>query len=144
MAKADGFSFGFDFALYVAFARAAGKRRRMPPVLRRRAIDALLQGMLFYYDPVTNSVRRSVPDLAKDCGLTTISANGSVSTGKATKALKFLDEILGFIVYTPGSYPSVSFTPALFEALNLFPQALAEARLTSMKELVVSRGNVDE
>ncbi len=129
MAKADGFSFGFDFAVYVAFACAAGKRRRLPPVLRRRAIDALLQGMLFYYDPVTNSVRRSVFDLAKDCGLTTISPNGSVSAGKATKALKFLDEILGFIVYTPGSYPSVSFTPVLFEAFNLFPQTLAEARL---------------
>ena len=44
MEKAVGFHLLFDFAIHVAHARSRGLRRRMPPVLRRRAIDALLQG----------------------------------------------------------------------------------------------------
>ncbi|HGD7697183.1 TPA: incFII family plasmid replication initiator RepA, partial [Escherichia coli] len=43
MEKAVGFTSRFDFAIHVAHARSRGLRRRMPPVLRRRAIDALLQ-----------------------------------------------------------------------------------------------------
>lgn len=76
MAKAEGFTSRFDFAIHVAIAYSQGKRRRMPPVLRCRAIDALLQGMCFHYDPVTNSVQCSVTDLAIECGLATKSANG--------------------------------------------------------------------
>ncbi len=41
MEKAVGFTSRFDFAIHVAHARSKGLRRRMPPVLRRRAIDAL-------------------------------------------------------------------------------------------------------
>lgn len=47
MEKAVGFTSRFDFAIHVAHARSKGLRRRMPPVLRRRAIDALLQGLCF-------------------------------------------------------------------------------------------------
>lgn len=47
MEKAVGFTSRFDFAIHVAHARSRGLRRRMPPVLRRRAIDALLQGSVF-------------------------------------------------------------------------------------------------
>ena len=47
MEKAVGFTSRFDFAIHVAHARSKGLRRRMPPVLRRRAIDALLQGCVF-------------------------------------------------------------------------------------------------
>lgn len=50
MEKAVGFTSRFDFAIHVAHARSKGLRRRMPPVLRRRAIDALLQGLCFHYD----------------------------------------------------------------------------------------------
>ncbi len=52
MEKAVGFTSRFDFAIHVAHARSRGLRRRMPPVLRRRAIDALLQGLCFHYDPL--------------------------------------------------------------------------------------------
>ncbi len=45
MAKAEGFTSRFDFSIHVAFLRSLGKRHRMPPLLRRRAIDALLQAM---------------------------------------------------------------------------------------------------
>ena len=58
MAKAEGFTATFDFSIHVAFARSLGKRRRMPPILRRRAIDALLQAMCFHYDPLANRVQR--------------------------------------------------------------------------------------
>ncbi|EMU59368.1 incFII RepA family protein [Escherichia coli MP021552.7] len=44
MEKAVGFTSRFDFAIHVAHARSRGLRRRMPPVLRRRAIDALCRG----------------------------------------------------------------------------------------------------
>ncbi|EGD6332182.1 incFII family plasmid replication initiator RepA, partial [Shigella sonnei] len=37
MEKAVGFTSRFDFAIHVAHARSLGLRRRMPPVLRRRA-----------------------------------------------------------------------------------------------------------
>ena len=56
MEKAVGFTSRFDFAIHVAHARSKGLRRRMPPVLRRRAIDALLQGLCFHYDPLANRV----------------------------------------------------------------------------------------
>ena len=64
MAKAEGFTATFDFSIHVAFARSLGKRRRMPPILRRRAIDALLQAMCFHYDPLANRVQRSITNMA--------------------------------------------------------------------------------
>jgi incFII family plasmid replication initiator RepA len=57
MAKAEGFTSRFDFSIHVAFLRSLGKRHRMPPLLRRRAIDALLQAMCFHYDPLANRVQ---------------------------------------------------------------------------------------
>lgn len=61
MEKAVGFTSRFDFAIHVAHARSKGLRRRMPPVLRRRAIDALLQGLCFHYDPLPTA--SSAPSL---------------------------------------------------------------------------------
>ncbi len=69
----------FDFAIHVAHARSRGLRRRMPPVLRRRAIDALLQGLCFHYDPLANRVQCSITTLAIECGLATKSAAGKLS-----------------------------------------------------------------
>ncbi len=62
MEKAVGFTSRFDFAIHVAHARSKGLRRRMPPVLRRRAIDALLQGLCFHYDPLVPTAS-SAPSL---------------------------------------------------------------------------------
>ncbi|HBA6343870.1 TPA: replication protein RepA, partial [Escherichia coli] len=87
MEKAVGFTSRFDFAIHVAHARLRGLRRRMPPVLRRRAIDALLQGLCFHYDPLANRVQCSITTLAIECGLATESAAGKLSITRATRAL---------------------------------------------------------
>ncbi len=98
MAKAEGFTSRFDFSVHVAFVRSLGKRHRMPPLLRRRAIDALLQGLCFHYDPLANRVQRSITNLAIECGLATESKTGNLSITRATRALKFMAE-LGLITY---------------------------------------------
>lgn len=121
----------------------------MPPILRRRAIEALLQAMCFHYDPITNSVRCSATKLAVECDLATRSANGTLNIGKATRALQFLDETLGLIVYIPGNSkrglsPGITFTPDLFKALNVFPLALIEARLGCLKAKSVAEEFSDE
>lgn len=143
IAKAEGFTSRFDFAIHVAIARSQGKPHRMPPVLRCRAIEALLQGMCFHYDPVTNRVQCSVTELAIECGLATRSANGILSINKVTRTLRFLDKTLGLIVYVSGNpegvcSPGITFTPALFKALNIFPLALSEARLGCLKVKTVA------
>lgn len=61
----------------------------MPPLLRRRAIDALLQAMCFHYDPLANRVQRSITNMAIECGLATESRSGNLSVSRATRALKF-------------------------------------------------------
>lgn len=135
MAKAEGFTSRFDFSVHVAFARSLGKRKRMPPVLRRRAIDALLQGLCFHYDPLANRVQRSITNLAIECGLATESKSGNLSITRATRALWFLKE-LGLITYDTEYDPQIgcniptdiTFTPALFDALDVSEVAVLAAR----------------
>ncbi|EPM9911160.1 incFII family plasmid replication initiator RepA, partial [Klebsiella pneumoniae] len=110
-------------------------RRRMPPVLRRRAIDALLQGLCFHYDPLANRVQCSITTLAIECGLATESAAGKLSITRATRALTFLSE-LGLITYQTEYDPligcyiptDITFTSALFAALDVSEEAVAAAR----------------
>jgi len=91
MAKAGSFTSRFDFSVHVAFVRSLGKRHRMPPLLRRRAIDALLQGLCFHYDPLANRVQRSITNLAIECGLATESKKRQICPiTRATRALKFM------------------------------------------------------
>ncbi|EKH7846413.1 incFII family plasmid replication initiator RepA, partial [Escherichia coli] len=112
-----------------------GLRRRMPPVLRRRAIDALLQGLCFHYDPLANRVQCSITTLAIECGLATESGAGKLSITRATRALTFLSE-LGLITYQTEYDPligcyiptDITFTPALFAALDVSEDAVAAAR----------------
>ena len=135
MEKAVGFTSRFDFAAHVAYARSRGLRRRMPPVLRRRAIDALLQGLCFHYDPLANRVQRSITNLAIECGLATESKSGNLSITRATRALTFMAE-LGLITYQTEYDPQIgcniptdtTFTPALFSALDVSDVAVVAAR----------------
>lgn len=135
MGKAEGFTSRFDFSIHVAYARSLGARRRTPPVLRRRAIDALLQGLCFHYDPLANRVQCAITTLAIECGLATESASGNLSITRATRALKFLSG-LGLITYQTEYDPSIgchiptdmTFTPALFSALDVSEDAVAAAR----------------
>ena len=107
----------------------------MPPLLRRRAIDALLQAMCFHYDPLANRVQRSITNMAIECGLATESRSGNLSITRATRALKFLAE-LGLITYQTEYDPQIgcniptdiTFTPALFSALDVSEMAVVAAR----------------
>ena len=127
MEKAVGFSSRFDFAIHVAHARSRG--------LRRRAIDALLQGLCFHYDPLANRVQCSITTLAIECGLATESGAGKLSITRATRALTSLSE-LGLITYQTEYDPligcyiptDITFTSALFAALDVSEEAVAAAR----------------
>lgn len=135
MKKAEGFTSRFDFAIHVAFLRSQGKRHRMPPLLRRRAIDALLQGLCFHYDPLANRVQRSITNLAIECGLATESKSGNLAITRATRALKFMAE-LSLITYQTEYDPQIgcniptdiTFTPAMFSALEVSDVSVAAAR----------------
>ncbi|HGT6255480.1 plasmid replication initiator RepA [Escherichia coli] len=105
MEKAVGFSSRFDFAIHVAHARSRGLRRRMPPVLRRRAIDALLQGLCFHYDPLATRALTFLSEL----GLITYQTE--------------YDPLIGCYIPT-----DITFTLALFAALDVSEDAVAAAR----------------
>ena len=123
MEKAVGFTSRFDFAAHVAYARSRGLRRRMPP------------GLCFHYDPLANRVQCSITTLAIECGLATESEAGKLSITRATRALKFLSE-LGLITYQTEYDPTIgcniptdiTFTPALFDSLDISEEAVASAR----------------
>ncbi len=90
MEKVVGFTSRFDFAIHVAHARSRGLRRRMPPVLRRRAIDALLQGLCFHYDPLANRVSATWP-LSADWRRSLLLENSPSPV--PLRALTFLSEL---------------------------------------------------
>ncbi|MEB6352907.1 replication protein [Escherichia coli] len=136
MGKAVGGTETFAFDIASACARANGKRK--PSVLRRRAIDALLQGMCFYYDPVSNQVHRSITELALDCGLARKNTHGHLAIERAVRAIKSQEEDFGFIVCSPSSgfynkRCAITLTPRFFEFLGVFPLALTEARLAVLR-----------
>ena len=151
MGKARGFTDSFTFRMHVAFARSIGKRHRSPPALRRRAIDALLQGMCFHYDPLAGEsgrVQCSITTLAIECGLATESeAKGSLGIKRATTALQSLDQDFGLITYSTQFDPEIGcnvpsdiqFTPAMFEALDISEAALAAARRSSAENVNMKR-----
>ncbi|HAF4830369.1 TPA: replication initiation protein, partial [Salmonella enterica] len=139
MEKAAGFTTRFHFELCVAFSRSTGRRKRRPPELRCRAIDALLQAMCFHYDPLageTGRVQRSVTNLAIESGLATESEKGNLSITRVTRTLESLDREFGLVIYDTEFDPeigcnvpsNIQFTPALFEALEISPEALAAVR----------------
>lgn len=138
MKAADGLTRRFDFIMHVAFARQQGKRHRMPPPSRLKAIEALLQGMCFHYDPLANRVNVATTNLAIQCGLateTTHETHTNVAISRATRALKSLDD-LGLITYKTefcaalGCYfPSdITFLPAFFKAIDISDRAIEGAR----------------
>ncbi len=91
--------------------------------------------MCFHYDPLANRVQRSITNMAIECGLATESRSGNLSITRATRALKFLAE-LGLITYQTEYDPQIgcniptdiTFTPALFSALDVSEMAVVAAR----------------
>lgn len=139
MEKAVGFTARYDFLLRVAFARSEGRRYRKPPELRCRAIDALMQAMCFHYDPLAGEmgrVQRSVTNLAIETGLATESEKGNLSITRVTRTLESLDREFGLVIYDTEFDPeigcnvpsNIQFTPAMFEALDISPEALVAVR----------------
>lgn len=149
MEKAWGFSDRFEFLVHVAFSRSLGKRRRKPPVLRCRAIDALMQGMCFHYDPLAGNFGRvqcSITTLAIECGLATEPKKkvkpgekpkpGAMAITRATRALRSLADDFGLIIYDTEFDPeigcnvpsNIQFTPALFEAIGVSIESLEAIR----------------
>ncbi len=106
----------------------------MPPGPHRGLIDVLLQGLCFHYDPPANPSQCSITTLAIECGLATESAAGKLSITRS-RALTFLAE-LGLITYQTEYDPligcyiptDITFTPALFAALDVSEEAVASAR----------------
>ncbi|EEY6112248.1 replication protein [Escherichia coli] len=138
--KAVRFTETFAFDVASACAHTNGKRKRKPFVLRRRAIDALLQGMRSYYDPVSNQVHRSITELVLDCGLARKNAHGHLAIERAVRAIKSLEEDFGFIVCSPSSdfynkRCTITLTPRFFELLGVFPLALTESRLAVLRRV---------
>lgn len=147
MSKVSGFTDTFIFSVLVAATRANGTRKRKPPVLRRRAIDALLQGLCFHYDPLANRVNATMTTLASECGLLTESCNGTLSICRATRALQYLAEELGLITYRTEYDPEIgcylptdiTFAPRLFEALDVSPEVLESVRKSRAEYLNLQR-----
>ncbi|HDO7154516.1 TPA: incFII family plasmid replication initiator RepA [Klebsiella pneumoniae] len=137
MAKAAGLTERFAFALFVAFARSQGKRFRMPPPLRLRALEALIQAICYHYDPLLNRVNASLTTIAIECGLATETKKSGVSITRATRALRSLAEDFGLVTYSMKNFDAeigcymptdITFTSAFFEALDISPEAVAAAR----------------
>ncbi|HHU1575882.1 TPA: plasmid replication initiator RepA [Escherichia coli] len=132
MQKAEDFTSKFVFAMLVAFARQRGVRRRMPPPDRLKAINALMQGICFHYDPLANRVNVSMTTLAIECGLAT--EKKKLSICRATRALQFL-RLLGLITYkteycsTLGcNFPTdISFENEMFRVLDVSERAVEGA-----------------
>lgn len=135
MKKANGYVFSYHFNIRIYLQCARGERRKKPRVEFLQAINSLLQGMCFYYNPLTNGVDRSVSQLANECGLTSTAASGAVSISRASRALQALENEFGFIVRdlpaTRQDAWQFYFTPAFFEALKVSPDHLRAARVKS-------------
>lgn len=137
MEAAKGFTTTFAFAIHVAYARQQGLRKRMPPRARLQAIEALLQGICFHYDPLANRVNVTMTNLAIECGLATETVHDThtnVSISRATRALEALRD-MGLITYktefcaTLGcNFPTdISFLPDFFRALDISERAVEGA-----------------
>lgn len=134
MKKAAGFTLSTEYQMLVAQAKAHGFRKRFPPELRRRAIEAALQALCFYYNPLANRVGPSITTMAVDCGLATEKKRLSIT--RMTGPLQFLANELKVITYNTEydadigcNIPTdITFTPLMFEVLDVSEEAVAAAR----------------
>jgi incFII family plasmid replication initiator RepA len=131
MKASVGFTSKFVFSMFVAFARQRGVRHRMPRRDVRKAIEALLQGLCYHYDPLAGRVNVTLTTLAIECGLATESVNLNLAITRATRTLKLL-EVLGLITYKTEfckdlgcNFPTdITFTNDFFNAIEISERAL--------------------
>ncbi|NWC63959.1 plasmid replication initiator RepA [Cedecea sp. P7760] len=131
--KAAGFTLRMEFQTLVAMSISRGERKRRPPELRRRALEAALQALCHYYNPLANRVSASLTTMSIRCGLATEKKRLSIT--RLTGALQFM-ETLKLITYTTEydktigcNIPTdITFTPLMWQVLDVSEEAVAAAR----------------
>lgn len=131
--KAVGFTQRVEFQMLVAMLIARGERKRRPPLLRIRGLEAALQALCWYYNPLANRVGASLTTMCRLCGLATESKRLSIT--RFTGAVQFMaqmklltynteyDKEIGCNIPT-----DITFTPLMWEVLDVSEEAVAAAR----------------
>lgn len=131
--KAAGFTQRVEFQMLVAMSIARGERKRRPPKLRMRALEAVLQAMCWYLNPLANRVGASLTTMSIRCGLATEKKRLSIT--RFTGACHTLEQ-LKLITYNTEydkeigcNIPTdITFTPLMWQVLDVSEEAVAAAR----------------
>ncbi|SMG59943.1 plasmid replication initiator RepA [Cedecea sp. NFIX57] len=131
--KAAGFTQRIEFQTLVAMSVARGERKRRPPPLRIRALEASLQALCWYFNPLANRVGASLTTMSILCGLATEKKRLSIT--RFTGAVQFLAR-LGLVTYNTEydkeigcNIPTdITFTPLMWQILDVSEDAVAAAR----------------
>lgn len=131
--KAAGFTQRTEFQTLVAMSIARGERKRRPPKLRISALEASLQALCHYYNPLANRVGASLTTMSIRCGLATEKKRLSITrfTGacQTLKQLKLItynteyDKEIGCNIPT-----DITFTPLMWQVLDVSEETVAAAR----------------
>ena len=89
--KAAGFTRRMEFQTLVAMSIARGERKRRPPELRMRALEASLQALCHYFNPLANRVGASLTTMSIRCGLATEKKRLSIT--RFTGAVQFMAQL---------------------------------------------------
>lgn len=132
-AKAAGFTRRMEFQMLVAMSIARGERKRRPPELRMRALEASLQALCHYFNPLANRVGASLTTMSIRCGLATEKKRLSIT--RFTGAVQFMaqlklltynteyDKEIGCNILT-----DITFTPLMWQVLDVSEEAVTAAR----------------
>ncbi|MCT2420304.1 plasmid replication initiator RepA [Pantoea sp. XY16] len=131
--KAAGFTQRMEFQSLVAMSIARGERKRRPPELRMRALEASLQALCHYFNPLANRVGASLTTMSIRCGLATEKKRLSIT--RFTGACHTLEQ-LKLITYNTEydkeigcNIPTdITFTPLMWQVLDVSEEAVAAAR----------------
>lgn len=132
-AKAAGFTRRMEFQTLVAMSIARGERKRRPPELRMRALEASLQALCHYFNPLANRVGASLTTMSIRCGLATEKKRLSIT--RFTGAVQFMAQ-LKLLTYKTEydkeigcNIPTdITFTPLMWQVLDVSEEAVTAAR----------------
>lgn len=131
--KAAGFTRRMEFQTLVAMSIARGERKRRPPELRMRALEASLQALCHYFNPLANRVGASLTTMSIRCGLATEKKRLSIT--RFTGAVQFMAQ-LKLLTYKTEydkeigcNIPTdITFTPLMWQVLDVSEEAVTAAR----------------
>ena len=131
--KATGFTRRVEFQTLVAMEIARGQRKRRPPELRIRALEAALQALCHYFNPLANRVGASLTTMSIRCGLATEKKRLSIT--RFTGAVQFLAQLKLLTYHTEYdkeigcNIPTdITFTPLMWQVLDVSEEAVSAAR----------------